>query len=500
MLGKVYDLAVIGGGLNGTAIARDAAGRGLSVFLCEAGDLGGASSSATGKIVHGGLRLLEGFRFGAMREAVEEREILMRAAPHLVRPLTFHIPHHSRLWPERAFRAGLFAYDHVARCSLPRSRRVDLEQEEAHGALDPNFEVAFAYSDCIADDSRLVVLNAVDARSHGAAIRPRVRCTVAERDGGRWRLSLESTLTGEPTSVQARILVNAAGAQAGEVANHIVHGSERIAVTFRRRSHLVVRGVPRSAVGYALPNEDGRIVYVAPYGDDLTLIGAAVGPFRGNPATAAVSRADAAYLLDVAGQYLREPPDMDDVVWAFASVSALPVDRNLVTDGRAVVIDAPPRVAPLVSVYGGTLTGHRRLAEQVVDRLGRFRKVAPAWTASAVLPGGGFPAGTEGDLVRALRAGYPFLAEAHARRLTRAYGTRASAILLGARKPADLGARLCGDLTAAEARYLRDEEWAVNAEDILWRRTKLGLTVGAEGANAVAAWLAGDREPALSVA
>jgi glycerol-3-phosphate dehydrogenase len=476
MQGKLYDVAVIGGGLNGAAIARDAAGRGLAVYLCEEGDLGGGASSATSKLVHGALEAMEGLRLSAMREAVLEREILMRSAPHLVRPVTFHIPHHERQWSRAAFRLGLFAYDHVARHSLPHARSVDLEAASAHGALQPHFTTAFAYTDCIADDSRLVILNALDARARGATIETRQRCTVAERDGGRWRLSLESTATGERSIVLAKILVNAAGPSAAAVLNHVVHARQQVSVRMTKSAHIVVRRETVGDVAYALPNADGRIVYAVPYEAGTMLLGPAVTGYAADPVTAAVDRQDATYLIDVANQYFHAPVYPSDIVWSFAAISAVPEDA---TRGRAVVVDAPPNVAPLISAFGGSLTTHRRLAEQVVDRMGKFRTVAPAWTgeAGAVLPGGGFPRGGEGDIVRALRAGYPFLPLALARRLVTAYGTRASAVLTGARNAADLGVGFGADLTPAEVDYLRHDEWAASAEDVLWRRSKLGLVL-----------------------
>ena len=497
MLGKVYDVAVIGGGLNGAAIARDAAGRGLTVFLCEEGDLGGRGSSATGKLVHGGLEHLEGLRFGAMHEAVAEREILLRAAPHLVRPLTLLIPHHGRQWSPTAFRLGLFAYDHVARSTLAPARMVDLEAEGRQGALQRHFTVAFAYSDCLADDSRLVIHNALDARGRGASIHTRLRCTIAERDGGRWRLSLESTASGERSVVLARILVNAAGASAGEVLNHVVHASQHVRARLTKSAWLVVRREARDEVGYALPNADGRIVYALPYEAGTMLLGPAVSPYVGDPAAARVERTEAAYLADVAGQYFHAPVQAADVVQAFASVRALPAEPGAAKRGRAIVVDAPPRVAPLLSVFGGSLTVHRRLAEEVVDRMGKFRSLPPAWTERAVLPGGGFPRDGAATIARALSVAYPFISDDHAARLVRAYGTRASAVLTGARNAANLGRRFGGDLTEAEVDFLRHEEWAENAEDILWRRSKLGLSSTDEEAAALDQWLA--RIPSLAM-
>jgi glycerol-3-phosphate dehydrogenase len=490
LFGRVYDLAIIGGGITGAAIARDAAGRGLSVFLCEQGDLASGASSATGKIVHGNLRLLEGLQVGAMREAVAEREILMHAAPHLVRPLRFLIPHHEGQWSSRALRIGLFAYDRVARNSLPRSRRVPLEADSARGDLKTHFTLAFSYGDCVVDDSRLAVLNALDARGRGASVHTHVQCTVAERDGGRWRLLLESTLTGERSTVLAKMLVNAAGPSAGHVLNHVVQTRHRVEVTLTRSAHLLVERLGAQAPGYALTNADGRIVYAIPYGRNAMLLGSAEQAYRDDPGSATVDADDVAYLLDVTGQYFHEPVREDDIIGSFAAVSALPADASLIHRERAILVDAPPRQAPLISVFGGTLGTHRKFAEEAVDRLGRFRSLAHAWTAAAVLPGGGFPADGAGDLARALRAAYPFITERHAERLVGTYGTRASAMLLGARVAADLGERFGGDLTEAEVKFLRHEEWAMTADDILWRRSKLGLTFTDDETAALEDWMA----------
>lgn len=485
MSARPYDLAVIGGGLTGTAIARDAAGRGLSVFLCDEGDLGGGGSSATTKLIHGGLGLLEGMRLGAMREAMVEREIAMRAAPHLLRPTQFLIPHHERQWSRAAFSVGLFAFDRVARSSLPRSRRIDLEAED-NGTLLSHFTLAFSWFDCIADDARLVILNALDARSRGAIVHPRVRCTVAERDGGHWRLSLESAIDGEQSVVHAGILVNAAGAAAADVHNHVIHSSRPVRVRVTKVTSIVVRRATQGPTGFALPNADGRIVYAFPWHPGMMLVGAAERPVEAAAVTTGVERRDVGYLLDLTRQYFEDPAEPDDVVRSFVRLDAAPADGHR---DRGIVVDAPPRTAPLLTVLGGTFARHRRLAEEVVDIAGRGRALPPPWTANAVLPGGGIPATGGGDLVRALRAAYPFVAEAHAMRLVRAYGTRASMILTGARHPSDLGVRFGGDLTEAEARYLMSEEWAQSAEDILWRRSKLGLTFTAKETQRLSDWV-----------
>jgi glycerol-3-phosphate dehydrogenase len=471
--GRIFDVGVIGGGLTGAAVARDAAGRGLSVFLCEQGDLGSGSSSATSKLVHGALRLLESFQLRAMREAVVEREVLMRTAPHLVRPRRFLIPYHERQWSPVLTRLGLAAFDHVARSSLPPSMLVDLHGHEE--PLQPHFRAAFAYDDCVADDSRMVIANAIDARTRGATIEPRMRCVVAERDGGRWRLSLECARTGERSVVFVRILVNAAGAAAGDVLNHVVHSRGTLAVRMTKASHIVVRWRRRGGTAFALPTADGRIVFAVPYGDDALLVGPLEGDYSGEPLKPAVEPHEIDYLLDVLAQYFQAPPDSGDLLWAFASVTTLPADGSAAKSGHAVVVDAPPNMAPLFSAFGGSLLTHRRLAELTVDRMGKVRPIPPAWTETGALPGGGFPANDFGGIVRALAAAYPFLPDATVTRLVSAYGTRASAILAGKRSTADLGGLFGGDLRQAEVDYLMEEEWAETAEDVLWRRSKLGL-------------------------
>ncbi len=501
MFGLVFDVAIIGGGINGTAIARDAAGRGLSVFLCDQGDLAGGASSATSKLVHGGLGYLQALRFAALREALVERERLMAAAPHLVRPFRVVLPHHERQWPRWALGLGLFAADHLARRTLPGSGRIDLTSDAGESVLMPHFQVAFAYSDCLADDCRLVMLNAIDAHTRGASIHPRVRCVVAERDGERWRLSLESTETGERFTVIAGVLVNATGPFAGGVLDHVIHTERRVPVRLVKHSHIVLRR-RHDGGAYALPNADGRIVYALPYERDFLLIGATSGRYEGDPAAARVEPREVAYLIDVAGQYFEEPPDPADIVWSFAGVSALPEDHAPAMGDSAIVVDAPAHLAPLVSVFGGTLTTHRRIGERVVDQIGRFRPVGAAWTAKATLPGGNLPADGVGGLGRALRGAYPFISDSHAARLAAAYGTRAQTILSGKRQAADLGTRFGGDLTEAEADFLKTEEWAASAADVLWRRSKLGLVLSKGEVAALDRWLAADptARPATVVA
>ncbi|MCB1502682.1 MAG: glycerol-3-phosphate dehydrogenase [Bauldia sp.] len=491
MWGKVYDLAVIGGGINGCGIARDAAGRGLSVFLAEAGDLGNGSSSASTKMVHGGLGLLDRFAFRDVRTALRERDLLLAAAPHAVRPLRFVMPHRGGRLQRAATQARLAIYGRLGgRSSLGRPAPVALGGDRAGPTLQADCVVGYEYSDCIADDSRLVILNAIDARVHGADIRPRVRCVVAEREGRLWRLAMEGD-NGEPYAIAARTLVNAAGPWIPDVLDHVVDAHARPDLRLVKGSHIVVPKLYEHDRAYALRNADGRIVFVIPYLQDFTLVGTTEEDFHGDPAEVQADTAEIAYLIAAVSEYFRRPIDEGDVVWAWAGVGvqADPAGRGGGARSHVIEVEANGSQPPLVTVIGGAITTHRRLAEDVLERLAPFLKMGDKWTAGAALPGGLFPVDGLADLSRALRAGYPFLAQSHAARLAAAYGTRAQTIVSGARRMEDLGRLFGADLTEAEVRYLMAEEWAETADDILWRRSKLGLRLNAEEAADLAAWL-----------
>ncbi len=490
MFEQVYDLAIVGGGLTGTAIARDAAGRGLSVFLCERGDLGGSASSATDRLIHGGLHHVGRLEWAPLRTALVEREILLRAAPHLVRPVRFTLPHHDGQWPRWAIGLGLMAHDRLARRSLPPARRLDLHGRDADQMLRPLFGHGFAFCDCVADNSRLVVANAMDARQRGASINPRLACVVAERERQHWRLSLESEADGEWTVVFARILVNATGADSGGVLDHVIHTNRRTFTRLTRHSQIVVRRPHDGKTAYALPNADGRMVHAVPHEPGFMLIGSARNRRAEEPVAGDVQPRDVAYLIDAANQYFHEPIERDDIVQKLACLTAMPADVSSNDGDHAVIVDTLTASAPLLSVFGGALTTHRLIAEELVDRLARFRKVGPPWTADAALPGGNFPPDVGAShLCLALRAAYPFLSEDHAHRLVMTYGTRAPAVLTGARSLEDLGQCFGVDLTAAEVTFLRGEEWAMTAEDVLWRRTRLGLRFTQGQADALADWM-----------
>jgi len=473
-----FDLAVIGGGINGTGIARDAAGRGLRVALFEQNDLASGTSSASSKLIHGGLRYLEQYEFRLVREALAEREVLLRAAPHLIRPLRFVLPIDPALRSPVLLRLGLLLYDWLGRRKiLPGTRELDLAIDEAGQPLRNIFHRAYEYSDCFADDARLVVLNAVDAAERGAAIRPRTRCVRAERSDV-WRLILNAR--GRRDVVTARVLVNAAGAWAEIVAATVLRQVPvRPHLLLDKGSHIVVRRLYEHDRAYVLQAADRRVVFAIPFERDFTLIGTTDRSFSGDPSVVAPTAEEIDYLCGIVNKYFRASLAAADVVWAYAGVRALYDDgAGKPQDiGReyALVLDKRFGEAPLLTVYGGKITTYRRLAEDAFDRVAHFFPPSKRWTAQSPLPGGDFAYdGVEALTERALRR-WPFLTGVHARRLTRAYGTRVERVLGNAGRLDDLGQRFGADLTAAEVRYLMREEWAKTSADVLWRRSKLGL-------------------------
>ena len=476
----MYDLLVIGGGINGAGIARDAAGRGLKVLLVEQGDLAGATSSASSKLIHGGLRYLEHYEFRLVREGLAEREVLLRLAPHIIRPLRFVLPHDASLRPVWMIRAGLFLYDHLARRSrLPGSRLLDLRRDAAGAPLKPGYARGFAYSDCRVEDSRLVVLNALDAAERGAEIRTRCRFLRARRENGFWRAEIEAvgrSGANPSVAVEARILVNAAGPWVDRVLRDGLGLDGARHLRLVKGSHIVVPRLYDGDQAYILQNTDARVVFVIPYEGDFTLIGTTDVPFRGDPAEAAISPDEIAYLCAAVGRYFVRAVRPEDVVWSFAGVRPLHDDAE--SDPSAVtrdyVLEVEGMNAPVLSVFGGKITTYRRLAEQALEKLAPFVPGLPGpWTARVPLPGGDFD--DFDALLAELRAAHPWLPEPLARRLARAYGTRVTRLLNGAASLDDLGADLGAGLTERELAYLVEAEWARTAEDILWRRSKLGL-------------------------
>ena len=494
------DLFIIGGGINGCGIARDAAGRGLAVVLAEQGDLAQATSSASTKLFHGGLRYLEYFEFRLVREALEERETLLAAMPHISWPLRFVLPLHqdmrfetdtpaSRLlsrampWmkgrrPAWMIRLGLFLYDTMGgRRILPATRAVDLRRDPAGRPLQPQFTRAFEYSDCWVQDSRLVVLNARDAAARGVRILTRTRVVSATPEDGGWRVETEGP-AGRATH-RARVLVNAGGPWVQQVIRDIAHADSPASIRLVRGSHIVTRRLYDHDRCYFFQGADGRIIFAIPYEQDFTLIGTTDQDHAGTPGTARCTDQERDYLLRFASDYFATPLTPADVVWSYSGVRPLYDDgassATAATRDYVLRLDQPGG-APMLNVFGGKITTYRRLAESALAKLAPlFPGLRGGWTAGVALPGGDFPVDGVPALAARLRAAYPWLADSHVTRLIRHYGTDSFAILGEARGPADLGRDFGATLTEAELRWLMRQEWAQRAEDVVWRRTRLGL-------------------------
>ena len=492
-----YDLAVIGGGVNGCGIARDAQGRGLRVVLAEMDDLGWATSSASTKLIHGGLRYLEHHEFRLVREALIEREVLLASAPHIVRPLRFVLPHlrGQRPWP--VIRLGLFLYDHLGgRRLLPGTRSLDLARDPAGSPLRPGLRRAFEYSDCWVEDARLVVLNARDAADRGAAILTRTRVAAARREGGRWVLGLEDKRTGHRAEIAAAAVVNAGGPWVAQVIGGVAGLDVPAPVRLVKGSHLVVDRLFDHDRAYIFQNPDGRICFAIPFERDFTLIGTTDEDFRDDPAAVAISEGETRYLLDAVNAYFARPVTPAMIRWSYAGVRPLYDDgaskAQEATRDYVLSLDGGAGQAPLLSVFGGKITTYRRLAEEALQRLApTFPALGPAWTKGASLPGGEVPAASFAAWTAEAQRRHAGLDPALVARLARTYGTRLDVLLQGVRTPADLGRPFGAGLSEREVRYLMEHEWAEAADDILWRRTKLGLRLDAAQRAALDAFVVG---------
>ncbi|HET8612741.1 MAG TPA: glycerol-3-phosphate dehydrogenase [Sphingomonas sp.] len=474
-----YDLLVVGGGVNGAGVARDAAGRGLSVLLVEQDDLAQHTSSASTKLIHGGLRYLEYAAFRLVREALQERERLLAIAPHIIWPLRFVMPMRPGGRPAWLIRLGLFLYDHIGgRRSLPGSETVSLKGNWGAG-LKPVITRGFAYSDCWVEDSRLVVLNALDARERGADIRTRTRFLGARRERDRWTARIRDWASGAESEIRARAIVNASGPWVDRVLTHARGAEPERPPRLVKGSHIVV---PRRFAGehaYILQNPDKRIVFAIPYERDFTLIGTTDVAWHADPAEPTITVEETAYLCESVNRYLAESVQPEDVVHSYSGVRPLYDDGEVSASAvtRDYVLKLGEAEAPqILSCFGGKITTYRRLAEHALAKLAPFLPaMGEPWTADAPLPGGDI---ADFDAFLAdVRARWPFLSETTGRRLARAYGTRIERVLSGATMPADLGEDLGGGLHTREVDYLITEEWAHTADDILWRRSKLGLHV-----------------------
>ncbi len=482
MTDKCYDILIIGGGINGACIARDAAGRGLSVLLCEMGDLGGATSSASSKLIHGGLRYLEHYAFRLVGEALRERQVLLRSAPHIVWPMRFVLPHAPSLRPSWMIRLGLWLYDRLGGAhKLARSGRVDLTAPTYGAVLAPQYKTGFVYSDCWVDDARFVLLSALDAAAKGADIRLRTRCTSARRAGNRWQATLEDADGSQ--EVTARVLVNAGGPWVQEVIGEVAGGNAPAQIRLIKGSHIVVPKLYDGPHAFILQNDDNRVIFVIPYEGDFSLIGTTDVPVDGKPGPVKISDDETDYLCAAVNRYFRTEISPADVVWSYAGVRPLyddgENDPSAVTRDYVLSLDAPDEAPPMLSIFGGKITTARKLAEQAMAKLEPFFPgLPPGWTAGAVLPGGDI--GDFDAFVRTLHRDHPDLDAQWLEGLAHRHGSRARAILNGAASEADLGISFGGGLYQAEVDWLCGEEWATTAEDVLWRRTKTGLHMTAD--------------------
>lgn len=490
-LADCYDLAVIGGGINGVGIAADAAGRGLNVFLCEKDDLAQHTSSASSKLIHGGLRYLEHYEFRLVREALAEREVLLAKAPHIVKSMRFVLPHRPHLRPAWMIRAGLFLYDH-----LGKRKRLGASRSLRFGPgypLKPAITRGFEYADCAVDDARLVVLNAMAAREHGADILTRTRCLRAERVDGLWQVDLQHA-DGSLQSIRARALVNAAGPWVASFIKDDLKLDAPYGIRLIQGSHLIVPRLYEGDHAYILQNEDQRIVFCIPYLDRFTLIGTTDREYSGDPAKVAITEQETDYLLKVVNGHFNHQLSRSDILHTYSGVRPLCNDESdnpsAVTRDYTLALSAAQGEAPLLSVFGGKLTTYRKLAESAMAELKPFfTQLGQSWTAHAALPGGEGMS-TPQALVDELLARHQWLAPDIAKRWAVTYGSRTWQLLEGVTGPDDLGQAIGGGLFTREVDYLRETEWAVGTQDILWRRTKLGLFTSASEQRALADYLA----------
>lgn len=501
---EIYDLFVIGGGINGAAIACDAAGRGLAVALAEMFDFAEGTSSRSSKLIHGGLRYLETYDFKLVRDALLEREILMHKTPHLVWPLRLVLPHVASQRPRWMIRLGLFFYDYLARRKvLKRSEAIDFRKHPSGAALKPEFRHGFAYSDCRGDDSRLVIANLLGAQRHGAHILARHRFLSAERSGDRWRIHLERLRDGERIELWAKALVNAAGPWVVDVAGKIAGVKTTRRLRMVRGSHLVVPRQWAGEHGYFLQTRDGRLMEAFPYENDFTSIGTTDEPWDDAPEKVVISDKEIDYMLAEVNAFLRKPVTRDQIVWQYSGVRPLfemggsrDNDLSTLTRDYSFEIDHQEGAAPALIVFGGKLTTHRRLAEHAMRELSQIMPwLKEGITRSEILPGGDFGPQGKAGYERALQTRLPWMPTTQVARYAQQYGTRSDELLAGVTKLEDLGRHFGADLYQREVDFLLATEWAVAVEDIIWRRSKVGLRLAAADVARLRDYLAGTRNP-----
>ena len=490
----MYDLLIIGGGINGTAIARDAAGKGLKVLLCERDDLAGHTSSASTKLIHGGLRYLEYYEFNLVRHALAEREVMLRSAPHIIWPMRFVLPYDKGLRPAWMLRTGLFLYDHIGgREMLPGSKSLKLDKAPHKGVLESRFKTGFEYSDCWVDDARLVVLYALDASHRGADIRTRTEVQSVEAAAEGYQVQIKHA--GEVETVHAKGIINSAGPWVDEVLKKIKRTKNEQSLRLVTGSHIVTKKLYEGRHLYMFQNPDKRIIFAIPYEQDYTLIGTTDEPYKISDGEIKISSKETNYLLKAASEYFAKPVTKADIVWDYAGVRPLYDNKkqNASAVTRDYVFDLKDEdTPPILSIFGGKITTYRELAEHALEKLEKhFPKMGGDWTAKAVLPGGDIPDADFDAFLDGLLSRFRWLEPSVLRRLARAYGTRIEHILGDAKSKSDLGRDFGGGLFEAEARYLIKTEWAKTSEDILWRRSKYGLHMEPEEIAAFAAWFSG---------
>jgi len=489
------DLLVIGGGINGTGIARDAAGRGLSVVLCEKDDLAQGTSSRSGKLIHGGLRYLEYYEFRLVRESLIEREVVLSLAPHIVWPMRFVLPHNQGARPAWLVRMGLFLYDHLGgRKALPATRALNLHTAPEGKALRKAFKTAFEYSDCWVDDARLVLFNAQSAAQKSAEILPRTAFIKAQREGKYWRTELQDQRTGQIRIVKARAVVNAAGPWVEQVLHNTAAGQSRYRIRLVKGSHIVVPKFWQGSQAYLVQNSDKRVIFINPYEGDYALIGTTDIAYDGDADQVQIDDEEVRYLCDVVNRYFEKTLSPSDVVYKFSGVRPLFDDQSAnpaaVTRDYSFDIEGDQDSPITLSIFGGKLTTYRKLAEHALHELKRyFPNMGPAWTATEALPGGDMPNADFEAYAQQFRLDYPWLPEAVAMHYLRLYGTLARKIIANAQSLDGLGIHFGSTLYECELRYLIEHEWAQSLDDILWRRTKYGLHLSAEQQQLLEQWL-----------
>lgn len=493
-MSDILDVFVVGGGVNGCGIARDAAGRGYSVVLAEMNDLASGTSSWSSKLIHGGLRYLEHYEFRLVREALGEREVLLKAAPHIIWPMRFILPHHKDLRPAWLLRAGLFLYDYIGkRKLLPPTKTINLTTDTTGKPLKPLFTKGFEYSDCWVNDARLVVLNAMDAQVKGANIQTRTKVISAKRDGDIWIINTEGTDSGVIAEYKARILINAAGPWVDSVIGQAAGVNDAKNVRLVQGSHIVVPKLHDHDRAYIFQNADGRIIFALPYEQDYTLIGTTDQDYEGDPSDVKITPKERTYLCDAASEYFKKPITEDQIVWTYSGV------RPLYDDGASAAQEAtrdyvlkkeqPDGQAAMINIFGGKITTFRRLAESMLEKIEEtIGAKGKSWTEQGTLPGGDFAPSEYDAKVHKLVNDYPFIPAMHAARLVRSYGTLAWKILDGASSMTDMGVQFGHTLTEREIQYLIDAEWATCADDVLWRRSKLGIRYSKEQISELENW------------